>query len=192
MSDATEATLGGGMASIEVTRTFLQMSTPTEHKRAAPAVGSMRLERAVHPPASFYRYLYREVGRAYRWTDRLNWTDDQVRAHLARDAISLWIMYSEGSPAGYFELERHPDGSTEIAYFGLLPEFIGRGLGKVMLSEAVDRAWQTDATRVWLHTCSLDDPAALPNYLSRGFTPFKEERYVVTAAWQPGAEAHEP
>jgi len=83
----------------------------------------------------------------------------------------------KGSPAGYFELERHSDGSVEVAYFGLLPEFIGRGLGKHLLTVAVETAWSLDARRVWLHTCTLDDPAALPNYQARGFRPFKEEVY---------------
>jgi GNAT superfamily N-acetyltransferase len=67
----------------------------------------------------------------------------------------------------------------EIAYFGLLPDFLRRGLGKLMLTAAVDRAWEQGVSRVWLHTCTLDDPAALPNYLKRGFTPYKEEEYSV-------------
>jgi GNAT superfamily N-acetyltransferase len=86
-----------------------------------------------------------------------------------------------GAPAGFFELKAHADGGVEIAYFGLLPEFIGRGLGKHLLTEAVERAWGLGARRVWLHTCSLDDKAALPNYLARGFRPFHEETYTVPA-----------
>ena len=83
-----------------------------------------------------------------------------------------------GAPAGYFELQEHEDdGSVEIAYFGVVPHFHGRGLGKYLLTEAVDAAWSLDASRVWLHTCTLDDPAALPNYLARGFRPFKQEPY---------------
>src|SRR5262249_38541257 len=93
---------------------------------------------------------------------------------------TLWVMYFEGAPAGYFELLQGEDGSTEIAYFGLLPESIGNRLGKHLLSVTIDKAWQTGARRVWLHTCSLDDPAALPNYLKRGFKPFKHETYFTT------------
>jgi GNAT superfamily N-acetyltransferase len=78
-------------------------------------------------------------------------------------------------PAGYFELRRQPDGAVEIAYFGLLPEFIGRGLGKFLLSEATRRAWELGATRVWLHTNTLDHAAALPNYLARGFSVVRTE-----------------
>jgi GNAT superfamily N-acetyltransferase len=76
-------------------------------------------------------------------------------------------------------LKRHEDGAVEIAYFGLLQEFIGRGLGKYLLTEAVREAWRTGARRVWLHTCTLDGEAALPNYKARGFKPFKEEVFEV-------------
>jgi GNAT superfamily N-acetyltransferase len=80
--------------------------------------------------------------------------------------------------AGYFELEKHDDASVEIAYFGLRPEFFGRGLGGELLTRAAQEAWRVGATRVWLHTCTLDSPQALPNYLARGFQPFKEEWYT--------------
>lgn len=140
---------------------------------------AVRFERVRTCPISFFRYLYREVGRAHHWVDRLTWSDEQVAARLSDARVSLWVMYVDGAPAGYAELERHDDDSTEIAYFGLLPEFTRRGLGKLMLTAAVERAWEQGASRVWLHTCTLDDPAALPNYLKRGFTPYKEEHYSV-------------
>ena len=165
---------------IEVTRTYLQLTHPGDLNASNDP--SVRIERVAECPASFYRYLYSEVGRAYHWIDRLPWTDEQIRAHLARPEIKLWVMYGEGAPAGYFELERHTDGSIEIAYFGLLSEFIGRGLGKHLLSVAAAQAWSDGANRVWLHTCTLDDPAAMPNYLGRGFKPFKEEKYFTEVA----------
>jgi GNAT superfamily N-acetyltransferase len=166
--------------SVEVTRTYLQMAGPDELSPARPPDGHARVERAEECPPSFYRYLYREVGRYYHWVDRLGWSDEQIGEHLASESISLWVMYYKGAPAGYFELLKDEDGSVEIAYFGLLPEFIGRGLGKHLLSVAVREAWALGATRVWLHTCSLDDPAAMSNYLKRGFKPFKQETYSTT------------
>ncbi|HKQ03540.1 MAG TPA: GNAT family N-acetyltransferase [Blastocatellia bacterium] len=167
---------------IEVTRTYLQLTSAAELNAAPGPQAPAEIVQVRNCPASFYRYLYAEVGRLYHWTDRLPWTDAEINAHLARAEITLWIMVVEGAPAGYFELERHTDGSIEVAYFGLLQEFLGRGLGKHLLSEAVRRAWQQGATRVWLHTCTLDDPAALPNYLKRGFKPFKEEKYLTTVS----------
>jgi GNAT superfamily N-acetyltransferase len=94
-------------------------------------------------------------------------------------------MSWEAAPAGYFELRRHDDGGVEIAYLGLLPEFFGRGWGKYLLEQAVRQAWATGASRVWLHTCTLDHPAALPNYLQRGFRPVREEVYVTELAGSP-------
>ena len=170
-----------GPASSEVRRTYLEMTAPADLRPARSADAAARVERIEGCPASFYRYLYAEVGRAYKWVDRLAWTDDEIRAYLVTPGVSVWLLTVQGAPAGYFELKTAGDGSTEIAYFGLLPEFIGRGYGKHLLTEAVERAWSTGARRVWLHTCSLDDPAALPNYRARGFRPFREETYTVTS-----------
>jgi GNAT superfamily N-acetyltransferase len=163
---------------VEVTRTYLQLSKLEDLNPALVDDSRVRIESLSECPASFYRYLYSEVGRFYHWTDRLPWTDDEIRSHLARPEITLWVMYGEGAPAGYFELERHPDGSIEIAYFGLIQEFLGRGLGKHLLTVAAEQAWRDGANRVWLHTCTLDDAAAMPNYRKRGFMPFKQETYT--------------
>jgi GNAT superfamily N-acetyltransferase len=163
---------------IEVRRTYLQMLDQSELRRAPIEDTGVRIEQAVECPAHFFRYLYREVGRNYHWIDRLGWTDEEIRAYLDQESVSLWVMYCEGVPAGYFELRRHADDSVELAYFGLLPEFIGRGLGKHLLTSAVERAWSNNPVRIWLHTCTLDDPAAMPNYLQRGFKPFREETYT--------------
>jgi GNAT superfamily N-acetyltransferase len=130
-------------------------------------------------PASFFRWLYAEVGRGYLWLDRAQWTDERIRERLADPAVSLHLLTVAGAPAGYFELERHGDGSVEIVYLGLLPEFQGRGLGRYLLTGAVEAAWALSAARVWLHTCTLDHPGALPNYLGRGFRAFKTETYEI-------------
>jgi GNAT superfamily N-acetyltransferase len=134
---------------------------------------------------SMFRYLYAEVGRNYHWVDRLEWSDEQVETHLSQSETSIWLMTCDGEPAGYFELQGCDDGSVEVAYFGLLPEFIGRGLGKHLLTCAVEQAWDSGANRVWLHTCTLDDKAAMPNYLKRGFRPFKAEQYLAEIPAQP-------
>ena len=167
------------MPQLEVTRTYLRMTDPSQLVPASLADPRLRIDRVHECPASFFRYLYAEVGRAYHWVDRLGWGDEQVRARLARPGVQLFLLTCAGAPAGYYELERHPDGSVEIAYFGLLPEFLRRGFGAHLLTDAVRRAFSLDATYVWLHTCTLDDPAALPNYRKRGFEPFRSERYTV-------------
>jgi GNAT superfamily N-acetyltransferase len=163
-----------------VTRTHVELPHPSALRPAPSPDPRARVERVEGCPPSFFRYLYAEVGRDYFWLDRVRWTDEQIRARLGDSAVRLHLLTVAGAPAGYFELEKHGDGSVEISYFGLLPEFQGRGLGKFMLTEAAKAAWAFGAARVWLHTCTLDHPGALSNYLARGFRPFKTETYAVS------------
>jgi GNAT superfamily N-acetyltransferase len=161
----------------QAVRTFLEMRDRAALRPVRLADAAIRVEQVHGCPPSFWRYLYTEVGRQYRWVDRLPWSDDDVRSYLSDPAVALWVMWVAGAPAGYFELRRDDSGSVEIAYFGLLNDFTGRGLGGHLLTEAVEQAWALEATRVWLHTSTLDHPAALPNYLRRGFTAFHAETY---------------
>jgi GNAT superfamily N-acetyltransferase len=174
------------MPVVEVVRTYLEMRSSAALRPAllpdvvadragTPAPVALARE---HPCApSTYRALYSDVGGAYHWRDRLDWSDDVLSAYLARETVHVWILRAGGAPAGYFELVAHDDRSVEIAYFGLTRAWLGRGLGKGMLTRAASEAWRLGAERVWLHTCTLDSPAALPNYVARGFSPYRSERY---------------
>jgi GNAT superfamily N-acetyltransferase len=162
---------------MEVIRTYLEMRDPSELNGAISDDPRVRIERILDCSPSLFRSLYAEVGRQYHWVDRLPWTDEEIFAHMSQPGFSIWLLTEDDQTAGYFELSNCEDGSIEVAYFGLLPEFIGRGLGKHLLTSAVEQAWAEGANRVWLHTCTLDNPAALPNYLKRGFQPFKTEQY---------------
>ncbi len=62
-------------------------------------------------------------------------------------------------------------GDVEITYFGLHPAAVGNGLGRRLMAAALELAWSS-ATRVWLHTCNFDHPAASRFYQSCGFTPY--------------------
>ena len=165
---------------IAVTRTYLELTAPEDLDRsgleAPPQAG---VSRRFPVFAARFRMLYECVGSAYGWHDRDPWPDSEIEARYAGDRLSIWELEIAGELAGFYELERHPDGSIEIVLFGLLPSFAGRGLGKWLLVDAVDRAWQLGASRVWLHTCTLDSPRALPNYLARGFRPYQSEHYQV-------------
>jgi len=145
------------------------------------ADANARIVRHALCPVPLYRRLYHEVGAQWYWHDRLDWTDEELGAYLADPTVAIWELLVHDESAGYFELKRHDDGSVEIAYFGLIPEFIGRGLGGMLLTAAVREAWNLGgaATRVWLHTCTLDSPNALPAYKARGFREYKHERLEV-------------
>ena len=165
---------------IEVTRTYLEMRDRAELNPARNNDPLIKIEWQRNCSIELFRDLYREVGKNYFWIDRLTWTDEQIKTYLQQADVSWWLMTYDGDIAGYFELKKEADGSIEIAYFGLMPQFIGRGLGKHLLTCAVEQAWADEAQRVWLHTCTDDDPAALPNYVKRGFKPFRTEKYSVT------------
>jgi GNAT superfamily N-acetyltransferase len=164
---------------VEVVRTYLTLDDPAQLRAARAADASARIERRSPCPVSTYRRLYREVGEPWFWHDRLEWSDEQLEEYLAAPSVGIWELEVDGASAGYFELQRHGDGSVEIVYFGLLQRFIGRGLGGFMLTRAVTEAWAMGANRVWLHTCTLDSDRALPGYKARGFREFKTERLEV-------------
>jgi len=168
----------------EVTRTYLEMTTPDDLRPAPTPAPAPSLERLTRCTPAFFRYLYTEVGRAFHWTDRLPWSDETIQRHLDSPGISIWQLSEGDTTAGYFELREHQDGSVEIAYFGLLPAFFGRGWGKYLLTKATEAAWELKPNRVWLHTCTLDHPSALPNYLKRGFRPVRTEVYTVNLPLQ--------
>jgi GNAT superfamily N-acetyltransferase len=176
------------MGATNVRRVYLELRAPSDLRPSRAADVPLRVERVAPCPTALYRALYRDVGGQWHWRDRLAWGDERLTAHLARDSVAVFVARVGDEVAGYFELEKHGDGSVEIAYFGLLPQFFGRGLGGELLTRAAEEAWREDATRVWLHTCSLDSPRALPNYLARGFRPFKEEWYTTHVPAEMPAE----
>ncbi len=165
---------------MRVTRTYLQLDAPGQFRAAFGAFPDVVVEHKLHPAPALYRHCYRTVGAQYHWRDRWDWTDEEIRAHLADPGITLHVATRAGALAGYYELRRvADDASVEVAYFGLAPGEVGRGLGKHLLSCAVRDAWALQPARVWLHTCTLDHPNALPNYVARGFVPYKTEEYDV-------------
>jgi len=165
---------------MRVTRTYLQLSAPGQFRAAFGVFLDVAVEHVPAPAPALYRACYRTIGAQYHWRDRWDWTDEEIRSHLADPGITLHVATRAGALAGYYELRRvADDASVEVAYFGLAPEEVGRGLGKHLLSCAVRDAWALQPARVWLHTCTLDHPNALPNYVARGFVPYKTEAYDV-------------
>jgi GNAT superfamily N-acetyltransferase len=165
---------------VEVVRTYLELRDRGDFRPAPqPARDDLRIVH--HDPCSAENYwrLYHSVGERWHWRDRLSWSDDTLGAHLASPDIEVWELLAGHESAGYFELRRTGPAEIELAYFGLVPTFIGQGLGGFLLTRAVEQAWSLGATRVWLHTCTLDSPHALPNYRARGFREFRVETYQV-------------
>jgi GNAT superfamily N-acetyltransferase len=127
----------------------------------------------------FNRDLYFRVGEHWDWIDKRPWTDEQWKEYASASALCTFAGYYDDVLAGYYELRRETGGGVEIAYFGLLSEFIGRGLGGALLTSAIEEAWALRGgivpTRVWVHTCNRDHPQALANYQARGMIVYKVE-----------------
>ncbi|HZN58872.1 MAG TPA: GNAT family N-acetyltransferase [Planctomycetota bacterium] len=170
-----DATISSSMEK-EVTTYHLEMLSPAEHRPASTTPPDFEVRRAGVPLPELNRFLYCTVGAGWTWIERLSWSRERWLAYLDRPELETWVAYSMGTPAGYFELERQPGENVELAYFGLIPEFTGRGLGGCLLTRAVERSWAMGPRRVWVHTCSLDHPRALGNYEARGFKVFRVER----------------
>jgi GNAT superfamily N-acetyltransferase len=169
----------GAFTRVDVTRTYLELRSPEELRRAPAPPGAVTLRR-LHPiRAAQYRTLYTLVGERWLWRDRLVWTDAELDAYLSAPSIHVWLLTVNGTTAGFFELQQHGSDAVEVMYFGLVPAFMGQGLGGWMLTRAVEEAFALGARRVVLNTCTLDAPQALPNYLARGFSIVREERYLL-------------
>lgn len=165
----TKATAGKLSARI----THLEMLAPPAHRVQMPMGPRLAVLRASAMPLAFYRYLYEQVGKAHHWMMRRNAPDARLAALIHAETTEIQVLYVDGSPAGFFELDmsRLPE-EAEITYFGLTPDFQGRGLAKFFLSEAVVACWSRNPTRVVINTNTLDSPRALQLYQRMGFSPF--------------------
>jgi GNAT superfamily N-acetyltransferase len=156
-----------------VVRTYLELTDPSAIRPAKPPriEGELRIVRQDPPDGAVSRWFYLEVGRPHQWTDNLHRTDAEWQAWA--EQVETRVATVDGDRAGYYEL-RSGEDAVEIAYFGLLPHAQGNGLGGHLLTHALVRAFEL-APRVWVHTCTLDGPRALPNYEARGLRPFRTE-----------------
>lgn len=164
---------------LETVVTFLEMNAEAVHHVSPPANLKLMLLRAENISVHFYRFLYGAVGRNVTWRDRRHISDAELAVEIHAEGVEVWVLYVGGQPAGYFELVPREKNSIEIEYFGLIPDFQGKGLGKWLLAEAIRAAWAKLPKRVIVQTCTLDGPAALPLYQKMGFTPYaREDRNV--------------
>lgn len=159
----------------KVTTTYLEMRSPGELRPSRLAGNSLSFREVTPPQGAVNRFFYLSVGAPWSWNDKRDWSSEQWQTYAESPGMRTFAAYSDSLAAGYYELRRDRESGVEIAYFGLLPGFIGRGFGGALLTRALEEAWQMGAARVWVHTCTDDHPAALANYLARGMRIYKVE-----------------
>lgn len=159
--------------------TFLEMKSRPAAIPPPQPKGKVALLRALHPPVHFYRYLYDAIGREYKWVDRKKLSDSQLGTILNDERVEIYVLYVDGCPAGMAELDFRDAATGHLAYFGLMPEFLGRRLGFFFLYHTAMNAWAKPVTRLLVNTCTLDHPRALPLYQRLGFVPYsREDRFI--------------
>src|SRR5437764_11174499 len=163
---------GRAMARLDDTITYLEMPAKPLGPRIHAPLAKLALMQAEACTVSFYRYLYETVGTPWLWFERRLVDDASLAAILAKETTEIFALYVGGVPAGYFELDAAAPRETKLAYFGLIPEFIGRRLGPFLLQAAIDRAWTRPIDRLWVHTRTFDHPRALGYYQQAGFTVY--------------------
>jgi GNAT superfamily N-acetyltransferase len=167
-------------ATLDIVITYLEMlKPPTRPTVPAPPVGKITLLRAERPTVSYYRYLYNTVGEPWLWWERRMLSDAELERILHDPLVEIYVLYVDGVPAGYAELDRRKPDDVELAYFGLIPQFIGRKLGPFLLNWAVDTAWFHKPKRLWVNTNNLDHPKALQIYQKAGFAPYRQETKTI-------------
>ena len=159
---------------VPVTITYLQMLSLEELRPMRVEDSRFWIREATTKQWQFNKFMYGLVGQPWSWKDKEPWSDEQWRAYAEAESLRTFGAWLDGSPAGYYEL-RLEDREIEIAYFGLAPRFIGRGFGAGLLTSAIEEAWGWAPSRVWVHTCTLDHPAAVQNYQARGMRIYKVE-----------------
>lgn len=161
---------------VDVTITYLrQTARPTLPPQPRPNV-KLAMLRAENPPVHFYRYLYDLVGRRWNWISRRHLSDADLAAIIQNPAVMVYVLYVEGVPAGMAEIDASEKPNIEIRFFGLAPDFIGRGLSRVFLANAIELAWAQHPKEVRIETCTLDHPAALALYQKFGFAVFDQRQ----------------
>ncbi len=179
---------------LETTVTYLEMTSPPRRPATPAPLGRLAVMRAERPTVSFYRYLYNTIGEAWHWSERRRLDDEALRAIIRHPEVWIYVLYAAGVPAGFAELDVRRAAEVELAYMGLTPEYVGRGLGAYLLDWAVAAAWSHKPKRVWVHTCTLDHPRALSLYQRAGFVAYKRrvervEKLVTVALASPSDAA---
>lgn len=159
--------------------TYLEMTKPPRFQHQSKRAENLSIIRSQQPTVGFYRFLYTSVGDNWLWYERNQMPDADLGKIIQHPKVKIYVLYVNGTPAGYSELDFRKKDEVELAYFGLMPDFIGRGLGSYFLRWSVDKAWSEEPKRLWVHSCNFDSPHAIATYQKAGFTAYDQEVIII-------------
>ena len=159
-----------------IKRNYLEINSIQNLSEVFKPSNNLNIKLIEKPNFQLNKFFYKEIGKKHRWIDRLSWTEKNWIKYVTSPDVKTYVLKEDLNLAGYFEHIFHNEkNDCEIAYFGVLEEFIGKKYGGYLLSEAIKESFNLGAKRIWVHTCSLDHKHALGNYKSRGMKIFKSE-----------------
>ena len=168
---------------VDTVVTYLVLAALPKALPPMPVGARFALMKVESIPLHYYRYLYAAVGAHWLWFERLALGDEDLAARIHQQGVEVFVLYANGAPAGYYELDFADRAETKLVYFGLMPEWTGRKIGPWLLGSAIAEGFSRGAERMIVNTCTLDHPAALPLYQRLGFEPVgREERRLTLPA----------
>jgi len=159
----------------KVSRFFLEINSIKDLRFPECLEKKLSIKKEININKDLPKFLYKEIGKDYNWTDRLYWSDDDWISLISNPNYELYTIFKNEDLVGYYELIFDEQKNFEIAYFGIFKEYFKKKIGGVLLSHAIENSFSKGAKRVWVHTCTLDHPNALKNYMARGMKVFRSE-----------------
>ena len=161
---------------MKVNRYYLEIKSINDLNEVNCPDQNLKIEIVDPPNIELNKFFYKNIGKNHRWVDRLVWDNLKWSSYLENKNVNTYLLKSDKDLVGYFEvIADQKTNSSEIAYFGILENYIGKRFGAFFLSEAIKKCFENKTNRVWVHTCTLDHKNAIKNYLKRGMKIFKEE-----------------
>jgi GNAT superfamily N-acetyltransferase len=173
------------LGKIAAVQTFLEMRKPAAVRPEAPGIDAT-LRRVRVPDPDWYLRLFHRVGDRYLWFSRLEMSRETLRSIIQDPSEEVYAVDWRGGEEGLLELDFRTPGQCEIAYLGLTPALVGTGVGRWLMNRAIEIAWSKPISRFWVHTCSLDHPAALDYYIRSGFVPYQRKIEIADDPRQRG------
>ena len=159
-----------------IVRNYLEIKSLNQLSEIKKPGDNYSLNQVLPNDFQLNKFFYKQIGQNHHWNDRLVWDDKKWIDYVSNPNVFTFVLKNNENIAGFFELIYHKNKlEIEIAYFGLLKNFMSKKLGGYMLTEAIKISFSYKVKRVWVHTCSLDHKNALKNYLSRGMKIFKSK-----------------
>jgi|TARA_B100001741_G_scaffold4900_1_gene4116 ribosomal protein S18 acetylase RimI-like enzyme len=167
----------------KITRNYLEINSLNELSEVKKPNSNLKLEKISSNDFQLNKFFYKQIGKNHNWTDRLSWTDKNWIKYVSNPNLFTYVLKNKEEVVGYFEIIYHCKiYEAEIAYFGILEEYLGKRIGGYMLSEAIKKSFIKNTKRTWVHTCSLDHKNALNNYLARGMKIYNSEIVNIKSA----------